>query len=839
MLFRPILFFLILLFFEMHSPAVWAKEQIETQTVSAISLNQATEPIQAQAPVTLQFSDGAAIELATNAAITTPGCSAVGAHKAIVVPVNYLDDNIETTTKEQIDNVVFGSSGAIASLADYYNKVSYGTATLNGITMPWQTLGINKSEACDASSVRQKVLDRLGPTIDLTQYNRLVIVVRDPQCFWDGLALGCATQQIITPGGGTATIDISTSLYKAYYFLDEIGGTAIMVHETGHNMGLPHELFRDYGDGPTEILGPIGGYSQGVIPAPPLDPVAKFSPMAGGGLSHYNAPHKYEMGWLTNTDIHLVNTTSIVNIQGMAIPAGSLSPGIRSAARIFRGVDTFNYSKSNIDSLAKEYFWVETKKDLGYDSYLFGNEPNQPGPQNGFETAIFYLEHGGSSLVERIELIDMHPGSSGLPGDQWDAPLQYLETFTDPYTGIQIQYSEKFPNTAPDYITLNITYPPQIIDSDEDGITDAAESNFGTDPQMSDTDGDGLTDLWEICYDGDCTSYSPFPSGNDLNVLISDTDNDGMDDSVEISKGRNPLVNDGFVMGMIDLLLLQGKDLCRVDSDGDLLTDCFEQFIGTNAESADTDGDGLTDYFEVCYDGSCSGYKPFPSGNDLNANNTDTDGDGVTDSNEVNGSRNPLQNIDTDGDGLSDDFEVCFDGNCAGYDPFDAATNPTGTDLNVDVWDTDGDGLEDGLEINIGTDPLNDADLDGDGLSDSFEVCFDGDCTSYDPYDPTYGTGTDMDTMRSDTDGDGVVDFSEINSGTNPLNPSSFRGSGDVNSDGKVNVADVLLAKRQLLGFTALNSEQLANADIYPTEGDNMITLQDILLIQRMVISGP
>ena len=63
--------------------------------------------------------------------------------------------------------------------------------------------------------------------------------------------------------------------------------------------------------------------------------------------------------------------------------------------------------------------------------------------------------------------------------------------------------------------------------------------------------------------------------------------------------------------------------------------------------------------------------------------------------------------LDTDGDGLSDWFEIGYDGDWSSYDPYDPSTNPTGTDLNYDDADTDGDGLDDGDEVNGGSDPTD------------------------------------------------------------------------------------------------------------------------------------
>lgn len=64
-------------------------------------------------------------------------------------------------------------------------------------------------------------------------------------------------------------------------------------------------------------------------------------------------------------------------------------------------------------------------------------------------------------------------------------------------------------------------------DDDNDGLSDIFESSIGTNPLVTDTDGDGKSDYAEVCYDGDCTKYTP---GKDLSPLSMDTDGDSIPD---------------------------------------------------------------------------------------------------------------------------------------------------------------------------------------------------------------------------------------------------------------------------------------------------------------------
>ena len=152
----------------------------------------------------------------------------------------------------------------------------------------------------------------------------------------------------------------------------------------------------------------------------------------------------------------------------------------------------------------------------------------------------------------------------------------------------------------------------------------------------------------------------------------------------------------------------------------------------------------------------------------------------------------PALSFDRDLDGLLDDAE---DSNGNGV--VDAGeTNP---------WsdDSDSDGLLDGEEDSNGngvidageTDPRN-SDSDNDGLTDGYEV----NVGSTDPITVTQ--------LELDSDGDGLTDYFETNvSVTDPYTADAvYTGQtlpdlGDMNGDGQINVGDLLLLQRQIMGL--------------------------------------
>ena len=151
--------------------------------------------------------------------------------------------------------------------------------------------------------------------------------------------------------------------------------------------------------------------------------------------------------------------------------------------------------------------------------------------------------------------------------------------------------------------------------------------------------------------------------------------------------------------------------------------------------------------------------------------------------------------------------------------------------------DKDNDGLSDTLEAFLGTDPLL-ADTDSDGLTDYEEVDWGGDPL-------TYTEGEDLNPLLADTDGDGFGDGMEIAADHDPLVDTDTPVWGDINDDGAVNAADVLLATRDVLGLIDLtdaesvrgNLAPLANgAPQYPPVGSPDLDLPDLLLIQRKAL---
>ncbi len=138
-------------------------------------------------------------------------------------------------------------------------------------------------------------------------------------------------------------------------------------------------------------------------------------------------------------------------------------------------------------------------------------------------------------------------------------------------------------------------------------------------------------------------------------------------------------------------------------------------------------------------------------------------------------------------------------------------TDITGLELteNLTYLDISNNQIQD-LSPLAGLTNLSQVFLDGNPLSDAFDV-----------------------------DGDGFSDLSELTNGSDPL---AFNyADGDINEDGVVNAADLILAHRMVVGLMTPTTVQLSHADVAPLVGGNpqpngSFNLGDLIVIQRKAL---
>ena len=353
-------------------------------------------------------------------------------------------------------------------------------------------------------------------------------------------------------------------------------------------------------------------------------------------------------------------------------------------------------------------------------------------------------------------------------------------------------------------------------DTDDDGLIDGQEVLFvprpfqnPTNPLLNDTDADGMLDGWEM----QVKSAEDNTNSHSLWVVTSTWERPGCESTQTNSCTMQP---GGYVwlnwLGGFELepkfqvsemnltgFQMPSSALCdgcngrwaldpslsslkddTFDIDNDTLPNGMEapDRWDTNPVDDDTDGDLLPDGWEVYY--SQLAFETGLADNEtvgvygargvMDPAMPDSDLDGIEDGYE-----------DPDNDGLN--RTGLIKRYCPGYN------DSTNSECNIDPNTPDGERFYDNLEnytnfeeMQNGTNPITN-DTDGDDWNDGPEVYYqdhddDGMATGweyhfqFDPFD-----GADR---MVDTDGDGHVNFCEYKWDTNPRNPVSYPGQGEL-----------------------------------------------------------
>ncbi|MDH3892045.1 MAG: M6 family metalloprotease domain-containing protein [candidate division Zixibacteria bacterium] len=299
---------------------------------------------------------GTAIKSANGSLSLSP--NVVGQFRVLAILVDF-DDNVAAVPGGSFDSLIFGSQGATVS--EYYREVSYDLVQLASVDLPsevgWQRAPedyayyVNNSNGTGAypnnsQKLVEDLVDLVDPLVDFSNYDN------NDDGEVDGLLVIHAGRGAEYGGGSDVIWSHKWNINNRYRdgvnissytiqpeFLSVPGDQTIGViaHELGHVFGLPDLYDTDYS---SNGVGKWGLMSFGSW----LGPQGK-----GESPSHLCAWSKMQLGWLTPLDvIDALTAETILNAEQNDI-----------AYRL--------YSADTVDG---EYFLIENRQRIGFDSYL-------------------------------------------------------------------------------------------------------------------------------------------------------------------------------------------------------------------------------------------------------------------------------------------------------------------------------------------------------------------------------------------------------------------------------------------------------------------------------------
>ena len=296
-----------------------------------------------------------------------PPLPTVGEQKVGVFLVNFTHDKTYPLSMEAARSLVF------STLNSFILENSYGKTWLTGDILGWYTIPFDVMK-CNLLTINEEVhaiASREG--VDLSSFIRFVYLFPFQLC-------------VVIPGSATVGGNPTRMWVNGGFNIRTLG------HEFGHNLGLSHSfsykngVYRDYGD-TLDIM----GYP--------------------GVIGHYSSPHKERLGWIKEgAEILIVDKDGEYPL---ASYSQSTFPEFPKVLKIL---------KSNVNG-AKTYYYLEARRPIGWDTYLFSN--------TNVSTGVVF--HVGDPLHPST-LLDLTPETSSF----LDPALTVGKTYVDKEAGITI-----------------------------------------------------------------------------------------------------------------------------------------------------------------------------------------------------------------------------------------------------------------------------------------------------------------------------------------------------------------------------------------------------------------
>ncbi|MBI3027625.1 S8 family serine peptidase, partial [Candidatus Woesearchaeota archaeon] len=325
-----------------------------------------------------------------------------GPQKALVILAN-IGNLTAQATVGQAGQLVFGNN--FGSVNDYYIKNSYEKMSLYGDVVGPYNLS---SSTCDYWAIMNNALNAaFYDNVNVSNYTTAIIVTRFTSCtFYCGVAF-IGKIGFTLPDGTSVRLRISHN---------PCFSAGVVEHELGHNFGGHHA--NSYYCLSNGLNVPYSSNCQSYEYGDPYDVLGSLS-------GHLNAPHKEEMGWLTNDNI-ITATSGTYILKPLEVL--QLSGVVQQIKMPIEDEPNFYQNDNNV------HYSIEFRQPFDYDATL---------PANVHNGVLIHIAKSPINYFtfKQTNILSMNPNS-------YNYALQVGQTFTDDINGYSITLNSITPEGA-------------------------------------------------------------------------------------------------------------------------------------------------------------------------------------------------------------------------------------------------------------------------------------------------------------------------------------------------------------------------------------------------------
>jgi M6 family metalloprotease-like protein len=369
-----------------------------------------------------------------------------GTPKVLALLISFADYP-QTVPSSTVQSMLFGDGNAsnfpLESLRRYYERSSYGQLSIRGDVLGWYAAA-NRSTVAETTQGREALIKEALDSYeaaghDFAQYDNdgdgiidyLIVMWTGPAGAWASFWWGYKTDW------QDSAYQLDGKRLGGYSWQWEASSPTVVIHETGHALGLPD--YYDY-DGTKGPKGGLGG----------LD-------MMDANTGDHNCFSKFLLGWLKPTPVGGGSSTLSLPPESVAQDCLLVTPTCATS--------------SDAVAAFSEYFLVENRsrvntandKNMPGDGFLIWHIDSQLDPGTGyFAFDNSYTSHKLIRVMEADGLEEIESGGRGDAGDYWSGALTFSGgsvpscTF---YDGLSCPFEMTNMSMTGDPMSLDVSYP--------------------------------------------------------------------------------------------------------------------------------------------------------------------------------------------------------------------------------------------------------------------------------------------------------------------------------------------------------------------------------------------